>query len=53
MICIFPKIDCTVRITVEMRNGMKRMRRERVAVERGLPITVGEALLHLKSMAIR
>lgn len=48
MTCIFPQIDCTVRITVEMRSGMKRMRSERVAVERGLPITAGEALLHLK-----
>lgn len=44
MTFIFSQIDCTVRITVAMRSGMKRMRSERVAAERGLPITMGEAL---------
>lgn len=53
MTCLFSQIDCTVRITVETKSGMKKMRKGRAAVERGLPITVEEALLHLKWMATR
>jgi len=41
-----------VRITVEMRKGMRKMKRGRVAVERKLLLTT-ERILHRRLMATR
>lgn len=51
-VCVYLFKDYTVRTTVAMRRGMKRMKNERIAVDREQKTTTEEHRQH-KSMATR